>query len=156
MKLKKALTLLLAVVLFMTSGCSIVPKPEATAPAISVQDPISPAPTIMPTPEPNPTPSPEPTPEPTSAPTPEPAPEPEPAPDYELLRLDVRSTLAELNKTHAGKPAQKLITDMGYRGLSEVPGELRASGFRRPCCGDRGGAHHGDGRYLKRGYPGCL
>ena len=45
-------------------------------------------------------------------------------PDYELLRLDVRSTLAELNKTHAGKPAQKLIADMGYRGLSDVPGEL--------------------------------
>ena len=49
--------------------------------------------------------------------------EPEPVVDYELLRLDVRSALAELNKTHAGKPAQKLIADMGFKGLSDVPGD---------------------------------
>lgn len=49
-------------------------------------------------------------------------PKPEPEPDYELLRVEVRSVLAELNKTHAGKPAQKLIADMGFKGLSDVPG----------------------------------
>lgn len=57
----------------------------------------------------------------TAAIAPEPA--PEPAPDYELLRIEVRSTLAELNKTHSGKPAQKLIADMGFKGLSDVPGD---------------------------------
>lgn len=57
------------------------------------------------------------------APEPEPVPEPVPEPDYELLRLDVRSILAELNKTHPGKPAQKMIASMGFKGLSEVPGE---------------------------------
>lgn len=50
-------------------------------------------------------------------------PEPIPEPDYELLRVEVRSVLAELNKTHAGKPAQKLIADMGFKGLSDVPGD---------------------------------
>ena len=58
----------------------------------------------------------------TPEPKPEPKPEPEPEPDYELLRVEVRSVLAELNKTHAGKPAQKLIADMGFKGLSDVPG----------------------------------
>lgn len=52
-----------------------------------------------------------------------PEPKPEPEPDYELLRVEVRSVLAELNKTHAGKPAQKLIADMGFKGLSDVPGD---------------------------------
>lgn len=56
------------------------------------------------------------------APEPKPEPKPEPEPDYELLRVEVRSVLAELNKTHAGKPAQKLIADMGFKGLSDVPG----------------------------------
>ncbi len=88
MKLKKALTLLLAAVIFMTGGCSIVPKPEATAPVISVQDPTSPAPTIVPTPEPDPTASPEPSPEPTSAPTPEATAEPAPEPTPEAAETD--------------------------------------------------------------------
>ena len=57
------------------------------------------------------------------APEPKPEPKPEPEPDYELLRVEVRSVLAELNKTHAGKPAQKLIADMGFKGLSDVPGD---------------------------------
>lgn len=57
------------------------------------------------------------------APEPKPEPAPEPEPDYELLRVEVRSVLAELNKTHAGKPAQKLIADMGFKGLSDVPGD---------------------------------
>ena len=44
-------------------------------------------------------------------------------PDYELLRLDVRKVLADLNKAQSGKPAQKLIKEMGFNGLSDVPGE---------------------------------
>ena len=54
-------------------------------------------------------------------------PEDEPAPeaevDYELLRLETRKVLAELNRTVSGKPAQNLIKAMGYKGLTEVPGE---------------------------------
>lgn len=52
--------------------------------------------------------------------------EPEPtvaAVDYDLLRLNVRQTLVELNKTIEGKPAQTLIKQMGYKGLTDVPGE---------------------------------
>lgn len=54
-------------------------------------------------------------------------PEDEPAPeaevDYELLRLETRKVLAELNRTVSGKPAQNLIKSMGYKGLTEVPGK---------------------------------
>ena len=77
MTLKKAMILLLAAVMLLSCGCTIVKKPGPTAPAISVQD--TPAPTEMPAPTGAPTPTAEPTPEPTVAPTPEPTPEPTPA-----------------------------------------------------------------------------
>lgn len=44
-------------------------------------------------------------------------------PDYELLRLDVRKALADLNKAKDGKPAQQLIKNMGFDKLTNVPGE---------------------------------
>ena len=72
MTLKKAMILLLAAVMLLSCGCTIVKKPGPTAPAISVQD--TPAPTEMPAPTGAPTPTAEPTPEPTVAPTPEPTP----------------------------------------------------------------------------------
>jgi M3 family oligoendopeptidase len=72
MKLKNVL-MLLAAVMLLGSGCTIVAKPSPSAPAISVQE--TPAPTPAPTPEATPEPTPEATPEPTPELTPEPTPE---------------------------------------------------------------------------------
>ncbi len=88
MTLKKAMILLLAAVMLLSCGCTIVKKPGPTAPAISVQD--TPAPTEMPAPTGTPTPTAEPTPEPTVAPTPEPTPEPTPA-EFEGYRRGLYS-----------------------------------------------------------------
>ena len=88
MTLKKAMILLLAAVMLVSCGCTIVKKPGPTAPAISVQD--TPAPTEMPAPTGTPTPTAEPTPEPTVAPTPEPTPEPTPA-EFEGYRRGLYS-----------------------------------------------------------------
>ena len=87
---------LLALVLFLLSGCSSTEpgdQPGTTAPAVSASQPAAepvpaPAPEPEPEPVPEPEPEPEPTPEPEPAPEPEPVPEPEPEPTAEEL-LDI-------------------------------------------------------------------
>ena len=90
MTLKKAWILLLAAAMLLGCGCTIVKKPEPTAPAISVQDTPVPTNTPAPTAQPAPTPTTAPTPEPTAEPTPEPMPEPTPA-EFEGYRRGLYS-----------------------------------------------------------------
>lgn len=42
----------------------------------------------------------------------------------ESYRVEVRHTLAELNKLRAGNPAKALIAETGYKRLTDVPLEL--------------------------------
>lgn len=79
-------------------------------------------------------------PEPVKDPEPDPAPveeepeklpeEPEKAPEEakteitEDFRVEVRKTLAALNKLQAGNPAKALIAETGYKRLTDVPLEL--------------------------------
>ncbi len=92
MTLKKALILLLAALMLLGCGCTIVEKPAATAPAIAVQDTPTPAPTAQPTATPAPEPTLAPTPEPTPEPTVEPTAEPTPAPgEFEGYRRGLYS-----------------------------------------------------------------
>lgn len=42
----------------------------------------------------------------------------------ESYRVEVRHTLAELNKKQTGNPAKALIAETGYKRLTEVPLEL--------------------------------
>lgn len=46
---------------------------------------------------------------------------PEVTEDY---RIEVRKTLAALNKVQTGNPAKKLIAEIGYKRLTDVPLEL--------------------------------
>ena len=56
--------------------------------------------------------------------------EPEKAPEEvkteitEDFRVEVRKTLAALNKLQAGNPAKALIAETGYKRLTDVPLEL--------------------------------
>lgn len=54
--------------------------------------------------------------------------EPEKAPEEakitEDFRVEVRKTLAALNKLQAGNPAKQLIAETGYKRLTDVPLEL--------------------------------
>lgn len=56
--------------------------------------------------------------------------EPEEAPEEakteitEDFRVEVRKTLAALNKLQAGNPAKQLIAETGYKRLTDVPLEL--------------------------------
>ncbi len=81
MNLRKALILLLAASMLLSSGCTIVAKPSPSAPAISVQE--TPVPTAAPTPAPTAEPTAEPTIAPTAEPEPAPTEEPSPAPTEE-------------------------------------------------------------------------
>lgn len=42
----------------------------------------------------------------------------------EDFRIEVRKTLAALNKVQTGNPAKKLIAEIGYKRLTDVPLEL--------------------------------
>ena len=59
--------------------------------------------------------------------------EPEKAPEEakteitEDFRVEVRKTLAALNKLQAGNPAKQLIAETGYKRLTDVPLELLPS-----------------------------
>ena len=49
---------------------------------------------------------------------------PEEAKITEDFRVEVRKTLAALNKLQAGNPAKALIAETGYKRLTDVPLEL--------------------------------
>lgn len=54
----------------------------------------------------------------------EPVEAPEEAKITEDFRVEVRKTLAALNKLQAGNPAKQLIAETGYKRLTEVPLDL--------------------------------
>lgn len=71
-------------------------------------------------------PEPAPTPEPEPEPAPEPTPEPEPAPEPEVTLEQARSAMVTLARTHGPDAAKKILTDLGYEKLTEVPAEKYA------------------------------
>lgn len=60
------------------------------------------------------------------APEPEPTPEPEPAPEHEVTLEQARSAMVTLARTKGPEAAKKILTDLGYEKLTDVPAEKYA------------------------------
>lgn len=86
---------------------------------------------VRPAPEPveakqEPTPAPEPEPAPQVQAEPEPTPEPAPEPVPEVTLEQARSAMVAIARTHGPDAAKKILTDLGYEKLTDVPAEKYA------------------------------